>query len=142
MTTTVTLVFLISTYFIQKRINSLVYKDIVLTLDDMNYKIKEAKTGEIVDIINDYTETYSIDKILRFLSVLPICNVIYATHNVLIYMKEKDIIIDEILEEDLVKNNNSDIHKKYSIENNKINETNNYYLDEGKPKMMVKKKSK
>ena len=142
MTTTVTLVFLISTYFIQKRINSLVYKDIVLTLDDMNYKIKEAKAGEIVDIINDYTETYSIDKILRFLSVLPICNVIHATHNVLIYIKEKDIIIDEILEEDLVKNNNSDIHKKYSLENNKANETNNYYLDEGKPKMMVKKKSK
>lgn len=137
MTTVITISFLFSTYFIQKKINALIHKDILDTLEEKNLKLKEDKVDEISDILTEYNTSFKIEEVLMYLSILPIFNVIYAVHNTFIYQQQKDIVFSEIEEANILEpiiniNNNPII-----LDNNK--ERNRYFLNDLKPKIKRKK---
>ena len=138
----ITIFFLIFTYFIQRGIYSSLFDDIINTLNYDGFNIKENSEKAIGSIIIEYSTAYNYEKILSYLSILPIFNVVYATYTSLVYMSQKDSILFDLKVNDLIVENNDD--ECISIIDESINKIDNilnkYQIGDTKPKIKQKKK--
>lgn len=138
----ITIFFLIFTYFIQRGIYSSLFDDIINTLNYNGFNIKENSEKAIGSIIIEYSTAYNYEKILSYLSILPIFNVVYATYTSLVYMSQKDSILFDLKVNDLIVENNDD--ECISIIDESINKIDNilnkYQIGDTKPKIKQKKK--
>lgn len=139
MTTVITISFLFSTYFFQKKINSLIHKDILDTLEEKNLKLKEDKIDEISRILTDYNNGYDIEEVLMYLSIFPVFNVICAVHNAYVYNQQKDIVFSEIEEANVLEPIINTDSKQIILEDT---EKNRYFSNDLNPKIKVNKKSR